>query len=565
MSASAESLPPTQYAVQLTGADRLELNRAKEVHRPGPTQVLAQVEAVGLCFSDLKLLKQFGAHARKGEIVSGLAPDVLAEIPSYVPGDQPTVPGHEAVVRIVAVGENVRHHKVGERCLVQTDYRALKTAGSNAALGYNFEGALQEYVLMDERVIVAPDTGERFLIAVDEQSSRAAVCLVEPWACVEDSYVTAERRTIRAGGRMLVVADEGWKVRGLAEALAPEGKPASIVAVCAEAAQRQAIVDLGCPLSFVDDPVEAEDQAFDDVVYFGAAKATLDVLNDKLGTQGVLNVVLAGRRIGKTVNVGVGRTHYGRTRWIGTASESAADSYGAIPANGEIRDGERVLVVGAGGPMGQMHVIRDVCTGHADVSVVATDVDDARLASLERKARPFAEANGVDLRLVNPQKQPLDERFTYVALMAPVPALVAEAIAAADNGCLINVFAGIPAPVKHELDLDTYIARRAFLFGTSGSRIEDMKIVLAKVQRGQIDTNCSVDAISGMAGAAEGIRAVEQRTMAGKIIVYPMLHELGLVPLSDLRRRFPTVARKLSNGTWCRAAEDELLRAARDR
>ena len=77
------------------------------------------------------------------------------------------------------------------------------------------------------------------------------------------------------------------------------------------------------------------------------------------------------------------------------------------------------------------------------------------------------------------------------------------------------------------------------MFGTSGSTIRDMKIVLEKVETGQLDTNCSVDAICGMAGATDGIAAVENRTLAGKIIVYPMLHDLGLIPLVDLHKHLP--------------------------
>ena len=53
------SIPQTQRAVQLVGPDQLELNEAKPVFTPGPHQVLGRVEVVGLCFSDLKLLKQF--------------------------------------------------------------------------------------------------------------------------------------------------------------------------------------------------------------------------------------------------------------------------------------------------------------------------------------------------------------------------------------------------------------------------------------------------------------------------------------------------------------------------
>ena len=87
---------------------------------------------------------------------------------------------------------------------------------------------------MDERVIVDAGTGERFLLPVDEETGRAAVCLVEPWACVEQSYASRERQTIQAGGRLLVVADAGWDVLGLADALRPEGDTRGVDALCHE-------------------------------------------------------------------------------------------------------------------------------------------------------------------------------------------------------------------------------------------------------------------------------------------------------------------------------------------
>ena len=136
------TIPESQYAIQLVGPGQLTLNDNKPVFKPGPYQILARTECVGLCFSDLKLLKQFSEHARKSEVIEGLSRDILGEIPSYVPGDKPTVPGHEVTCRIIAVGEKVTQHKVGERCLVQTDYRDLPTASSNAAFGYNFEGGV---------------------------------------------------------------------------------------------------------------------------------------------------------------------------------------------------------------------------------------------------------------------------------------------------------------------------------------------------------------------------------------------------------------------------------------
>jgi D-arabinose 1-dehydrogenase-like Zn-dependent alcohol dehydrogenase len=152
------ALPATQHAIQIVGPGQLVHNRAKPVPVPGPTQLIVKVEAVGICFSDTKLLHAFTSHPRKSDVLAGLDPAALAENPSYVPGDRPTVPGHECAGRIVAVGDDVRRHRAGERVLVQTDYRHLPTATSNAAFGYNFEGGLQEYVLLDERMIIEPGT-----------------------------------------------------------------------------------------------------------------------------------------------------------------------------------------------------------------------------------------------------------------------------------------------------------------------------------------------------------------------------------------------------------------------
>lgn len=556
-------IPKKQYAVQLVGPSQLRLNKEKEVFTPGPYQILAKIESVGLCFSDLKLLKQFTEHVRKSEIVSGISQQVLNEIPSYAPGTKPTVPGHEGVCRIVAVGDKVQHHKIGERCLIQTDYRELRTASSNAAFGYNFEGALQEYVLMDERVVMDPTTKERFLIPVGEKMSASAVCLVEPWACVEDSYVNPERRTIKNGGKMLVVAEAGCKVEGMKEILSSKNMPASLTAVVVADDQKEALEKLPVPLIAAAGVADLANEAFDDIIYFGASKKTIEILNDKLAVKGLFNIVTGSKKIGEPVSVGIGRVHYGMTRWIGTTAASAADAYRFIPATGEIRPGEKVEVIGAGGPMGQMHVIRDVCSGVKNVTLVAADVDDSRLETLNQKAAPLAKVNGVNLRMVNTQKTPLDEKFSYIALMAPVGALVAAAVKSSMDNCLINVFAGIPGPTRQDLDLDTYVANHCYMFGTSGSVIRDMKIVLSKIESGNLDTNCSVDAISGMAGAVEGIAAVENRTLAGKIIVYPMLHEIGLIPLAKLKEKFPTVAAKLANGQWTKAAEEELLKVAK--
>ena len=452
-----DSLPATQNAIQLVGPGRLVLNHSKEVPQPGARQIVAKVEAVSLCFSDLKLLNQFSAHPRKGEIVSGIAPEVLRQIPSYVPGELATVPGHEVSCRIVAVGSEVARHKVGERCLVQTDYRTLPTKGSNAAFGYNFEGGLQEYVLMDERVVVDSATGVRSLICVPEEPSASAVALVEPWACVENSYATTNRRTLAPGGRLAVVVENGHAVAGLADSALHGSPPAFVTIVASEK------VDCGwagpaVKVTAASEVRQLSDAAFDDIVYFGASKPTIDVLNDKLAAGAIMNVVLGGAVIGAPVSVGVGRIHYEATRWIGTVGSSAADSYASVPPSGELRAGDSVLAVGAAGPMGQMHILRSLSADVDGLTVVGTDLDDARLRSLAAKAGPLADANGVSLRLVNTSREQLVGSFSYQVILVPMPSLVADAIANSEEQGLINIFAGIAVATRQDIDLDTYIA-----------------------------------------------------------------------------------------------------------
>ena len=125
------------------------------------------------------------------------------------------------------MGDQVTHFKVGDRVLVQADWKHLRTPKSNGAFGYNFEGALQEYVVIDERCAVSP-SGEEFLIHVTDGPSAAAVGLIEPWATVEGSYAWAERGHVQDGGRLLVVTD--GEAAGI-EALTAEHAPAEVVTV----------------------------------------------------------------------------------------------------------------------------------------------------------------------------------------------------------------------------------------------------------------------------------------------------------------------------------------------
>ena len=555
------SIPATEHAIQIVEAGRVVHNRDKAVPQPGPYQILLRMEACGLRFSDTKLLHAFTKHPRKGPVLSGLDVAVLAEIPSYTPGPMFTVPGHEAVGRIVAVGDKVSRHRIGERCLVQTDYRHLLTAGANAAFGYNFEGGLQQYVLLDERMIIERETDERFLIPVGEEPSASAVALLEPWACVEASYVYQERPGPLSGGRMLIVADKGRSINSLAAVLRA-ARPAQMTAVLADATQQRALEASGFAATDVADLAAVAGAAFDDIIYFGADAGTIEALQDNLAFAGLINVVTGGRTVDRSVAVDVGRVHYDLTRWTGTLGNSAPDGYADLPADGEVRSSDHMAVIGAAGPMGLMHVVRAASASLENLSITSIDIDDARLGHLERATRPIAQSRGVELHVVNSLTTEVAPGFSYIALMVPAPALVGQAVALAGRGCRINIFAGFASGTRAAVDLNQYLERRCYFLGTSGSVIPDMKAVLRKLESGALDTNISLDAVTGFEGVADALAAIEGRTAAGKIMVYPSLPDLGLVRLSELGERFPTVAAALDEGRWTKAAEEELLRVA---
>jgi len=532
-------IPKRQRAIQLTGTNQLKYNAEKEVYLPNDYQILCKVEAVGLCFSDLKLLKQFSTHPRKTAILSGIDKSILKETPGYVPDEKPTVPGHEAVVRAVKVGCKVTRAKVGDRFLVQADMRWLKTEKSNGAFGYNIEGALQEYTLIDERIGCSPE-GEFILIPAPEDKSASAVAFCEPWACVEDSYISKERKQISPQSKMLVVTEDGFNSTNFTQMLEKFGKPAKISNAKAES-------------------LENINEKFDDIVYFGAKAETIEKLFDKTAANALINIVLCGKKIDRQVETAVGLVHYGGIRIIGTTGDNPAEAMEYIPSTGEIRTNDKVNVIGAGGPMGAMHVIRNICQGIKGITVYAGDLDDNRLAALTKIAANLAKEKGVKYIPYNPTKEKAPVDIDYAALMAPVPALAAQCVKDAAKGGIINIFAGIPATVKGKIDINAYIEKKLYFIGTSGSTIEDIKKVLAKVEAGELDTNLSVAAVASLESAIEGIRAVENQSIAGKIIIYPQCGNLLLTTLEQMQKEMPDVACKLDNGLWSKDAENTLI------
>ncbi|MFQ3611682.1 MAG: alcohol dehydrogenase catalytic domain-containing protein, partial [Fimbriimonadales bacterium] len=167
------ALPSHHLRWNLYGAGLENLGRHNAPERlplpqPGDHQLLVRIDAVGICFSDLKILRLGGTH-----------PKIARDLSQH-----PVVMGHEIACTVAQVGNALRDQfRVGERYLVQAD---VYVGGRVQAVGYALEGGYTQYALMTEAVLNG-DAG-CYLVPCPSQLSYAEGALVEPWACVVASY-----------------------------------------------------------------------------------------------------------------------------------------------------------------------------------------------------------------------------------------------------------------------------------------------------------------------------------------------------------------------------------------
>lgn len=543
------------------GMDRQPVDDA--VPAPGPDELLVRCDATGLCFSDIKIINQGGDHVR-------IQRDIQAE---------PVVMGHESVVTVVQVGESLRgQFAVGQRFVVQAD---IYINGKTRAYGYVLPGALTQYETMGWEILNGDDGC--YLIPVREQTGYAEAALTEPWACVVHSYVLQYRQQVKAGGTCLMVAGEGAERLVLGETFA-QAVPSRIVAAVLPShlldgvkATGAEVIEIQCAgqCGGIDSLVEkfSDGAGFDDIIVCGKVNAgCLEKLAGKLTRGGVLNIV-SDEPLAQRLPVDVGRIHYEEWYYVGNPGPDISASYGCHRVPTELKPGGTAWLLGAGGPMGQMHVQRACEMPNGPSFIVATDIDPARLEELRDRFIPAATAHGRTLVVLNPKdftpeafeaklRELTDGRgFDDVVALVPVPALVEQAAAHCADGGLLNIFAGVVRGTQCALALDDIYLRNIRWVGSSGSFISDMRETLRMAEDGELLTANAVAAIGGMNAVYHGLELVKGQAVPGKIVIYQQIADLPVTLLTDLKHVLPTVAAKLRDGKyWTCEAEDELLR-----
>ncbi len=106
--------------------------------------------------------------------------------------------------------------------------------------------------------------------------------------------------------------------------------------------------------------------------------------------RGTLNLV-GTEPLDDLARVDVGRLHYDYIAFLGTNTTDIADSYDDSHNRHELRPGGTAVFVGAGGPMGQMHVQYAIENPDGPAVVIATEVNEERIKNLKASFAPLAE------------------------------------------------------------------------------------------------------------------------------------------------------------------------------
>lgn len=562
--------PPKHWLWPLYGAgfENLGLNgQPIQVETPtcGPDQLLVRHDAVGLCFSDTKIIKAGPTHPRL------LNRDMKAN---------PVVMGHEVALTVIQVGANLQNKfKPGQRFIVQAD---IYVKGVGLAYGYALQGGLSQYNVVGPEVLEG-DEG-CYLLPVKPDTGYAQAALTEPWACVTASYDVVYRVGWKGGGATLIAAGPAAKEYTLGAPYAGGQAPARVVtlgvggALLAELKRRAqadgfTLVELDAPNdATVKEAVVASGQGgFDDIVLLGADPALYERLEPVALKGGLINLV-GGDALG-AAQVDVGRLHYDHLTLVSALGPDLSLAY--EPIRTELLPGGYAAFLGAAGPMGQMHVQRALQAAEGPKLLIATDLVPERLAVLEDKYSQLVEAKRGAMQFARRTpdgKSPAEFNASLVAetggrgfddivVLAPSAGVVAGAVAMMAPKGVMNIFAGLPVGSKAPIDLAAVVAKGLRFTGTSGSAIRDLRNMLNAAESGALDPNLSVAAVSGLRDVLKGLEGVVHQTYPGKVVIYPQILDFPLTTLPELKDVLPNVYAKLGpRESWTVEAEAEFLK-----
>lgn len=553
-----ETLAWNMYGKGIENIGRDGAPESFTIPEPNDDQMLVRVDSVGMCFSDVKLIRQGRKHPK-------LYNRDLSQ--------EPTRLGHEACITVIEVGRNLQDkYTKGDRLAVQPD---IYQNGKSTAYGYTIPGGLIQYHLMGAEMLET-DAGV-CLLPLDDSLGYAETALLEPWGCVMAAYTQRRRLTPKEGG-VLWVRGHGDDQQTY-QFSAYSDRPSTIVLTDVSSAVEELLSTAGANTVRRDGVTDVaalsaeftNGKGFDDIVLLDivSAEAVTEIAKH-IARRGTLNMV-GTRPMDGLVSADVGRLHYDYIAFIGTSGTDIAASYGEARNRCELAPNGSAVVVGAGGPMGQMHVQRAIELPDGPKLVIATEINDNRLEALQERFSALAAQNGRRLLTFNPMtsgeslhnfvmRETDDAGVDDVVICVPVAPLMEEGATLMNENGMLNLFAGVPNGTLAPIDISNVYLNNVQLTGTSGLTIHDQAQVMERALAGSLSPSRSVAAIGGIEAAQDGIEAMMEGRFPGKIVIFPQISGLPLLGLDELEEHLPNIAQHLgANEAWTLAAEHALI------
>jgi|GEM_PF-479510 len=267
---------------------------------------------------------------------------------------------------------------------------------------------------------------------------------------------------------------------------------------------------------------------------------------------------------------------------------------------GPVRDTDKVMWInGVGGPMGTMHteeilLRRKIGKYQGIQTLIVSDIDSGRLESYYKRFGPRFEEANIRLVTFNPRDfsgqvglPPIDPLkgvlADYYLELGPSADITLANLVSLRNGAIINIYSsyshgtgdvvlrdGTDTTLKAihtqnrtvEGTIGTVVGRPFTFTGNSGSTVEDMRTVLARLQNGDIETYHFASAVTGYDMIEDAIHAQHDRRFPGKIVIFNQVRNLPLTAICDLHDLVTddeSVHADIDAGRLTRRIEDALL------
>ncbi|MEM4248099.1 MAG: alcohol dehydrogenase catalytic domain-containing protein, partial [Candidatus Nanoarchaeia archaeon] len=357
-------------------------------------ELLVRIDAIGLCFSDVKLIKAGEKHPRV--ISKDLSTD-------------PVIPGHEAVMTVVKVGKKYSDRfKAGERYIIQAD---VYYQGKGLAYGYAINGGFAQYSVIDKRVIEGDECC--YLLPLADSIPSAVAAMIEPWTCVIASYRIEKRKTPLKGGKMLIAGLPSDSEKYSAGKLLETNPPSEIYLLdIPEQAVSQILEKLSnSKVIRLQSVQEAATKEYDDIFLcnMGSEKEKAE----KIATLGSKNALISfvGKYKSEMWSFDVGAIHYKGWLYQGADSTNLSDSYGSN-IRSQLKSGGACWLVGGAGAMGQMHTQLAVEMANGPSRILVSDMDDMRIENVKKLLSETVRKKGIVFETLNPKHFSSPTEFT---------------------------------------------------------------------------------------------------------------------------------------------------------